>query len=101
MKEPSALFPAPDQERLRWIESWAKGWRLSLKARYGDKNYYTELPLDVAVSMIEELAAALHDTNRALYLIADETMESGQEIADLIEKIRFDRSANATEARRG
>ena len=49
------------EERLRWIESWAKGWRNALTARYGDKDYYTELPLDVAVSMIEELAAALRD----------------------------------------
>lgn len=42
-------------ERLIWIKAWAKGWRNALTARYGDENYYAELPLDVAISMIEEL----------------------------------------------
>lgn len=62
-KPVSSLIPkssaAIEPERLRWIESWATGWRSALTARYGDKDYYAQLPLDVAVSMIEELVAAV------------------------------------------
>jgi hypothetical protein len=70
-----------DDARLRWIETWAQGWRRSLQARYGDKTYYAELPLDVAVGMIEELAFALRR-------IADTTMESGPEIGEAVEALR-------------
>lgn len=90
-----------NEERLRWIESWAKGWRNSLKARYGDKDYYPELPLDVAVAMIEETTKALRDPQQALSLLADKLMESGAEIGELIETIRFKQSANYAEAQRG
>lgn len=55
------LFPLLDADRLRWIKTWAKGWRSALTARYGDENYYAELPLDVAVSMVEELVAYIED----------------------------------------
>ena len=79
---------AIDQERLRWIESWAAGWRSVLTARYGDKDYYAQLPLDVAVSMIEELVAALRDPEVALDLIARVAHESGQELGELIEERR-------------
>jgi len=77
-----------DDGRLRWIESWARGWRSALTARYGDKDYYAELPLDVAVSMIEELAAALRDPQVALRRIAADTQESGLEIGEIVERLR-------------
>ena len=88
-------------DRLRWIETWAEGWRRTLTARYGDKDYYAQLPLDVATSMIEELVTALRDPNYALNLISDVLHESGQEIGEAIERRRYEQSANYAEAKGG
>src|SRR4051812_3059535 len=79
-----------DAARLRWIESWANGWRNALSARYGDKDYYAELPLDVAVSMIEELSVALRSPEQAFQLLAHELHESGEEIGEYVERLRFE-----------
>jgi hypothetical protein len=77
------------RERLRWIETWAKGWRHFLILRFpSSKGNYSDMPLDVAVAMIEELSAALKDPEWALRLLADELHESGQEIAEAIEARR-------------
>lgn len=93
-----------DDARLRWIETWAKGWRSFIRMRRVaafDSDYYAQLPLDVAVEMIEELVTVLKSPEWALHLLAEELMESGGEIGEMIERIRFDRSANAAEVSRG
>lgn len=77
-------------DRLRQIETWAQGWRRSLQARHGDEAYYAELPLDVAVSMIEELSVAAKDPLWALRVLS-ETMESGLEIGEAVEALRGQR----------
>lgn len=94
MSESSAAI---DQERLRWIETWARGWREYLNTR--SPVPYDLLALDVATAMIEELVTSLRDPNYALDLIADVLHESGQEISEIIEKRRWDKSANAAEVR--
>ena len=89
-----------DAERLRWIESWAKGWRSFIRMRRvaaTDADYYAQLPLDVAVSMIEELLAALRSPQQSFQLLADDVMESGSEIGEIVERIRYQQSANAKE----
>ena len=79
---------AMTQERLRWIETWAKGWSGYLGQRsimLPESPDYAGMSLDVATSMIEELVTTLRDPNYALDLIAATLHESGQEIAEIIE----------------
>jgi hypothetical protein len=100
MNERASLF---DNARLRWIETWAKGWSKFISTRriVTEEDFYLNMPLDVAVAMIEELAGVLHDPQWALNLLADDLQESGPEIGEIIEKRRYEKSANYAEAQRG
>lgn len=46
------------EERLDWLERWAKGWQEILSARPPNR-YYAELPLEVATDAMLELIEAL------------------------------------------
>lgn len=81
MTERDALFST----RLKWIDTWAGGWRKYLNSQRPVP--YELLALDVAVAMIEELLANVRDPQVALLVLAG-THESGMEIGEAVDSLR-------------